>query len=280
MSYFYERFGAITLPTFNREASLAPVAPDLRIVATAAGAFDGDGVGRAAQKFPHSLSLEAIVSEATTAAQRTALDALRAAVGTRAHLYRRADDDSTVQRALCRLASMTAQRSYEQRRAYQPITLQFAQIGPWLGTTYSGPWTLDSGIYFDDSYVLDAPSLGVTLGASGQYIGLPNGGNLPQSDVTITVAVASGAIRAVAFLGSDWHIGYSGPLTAGRILTIDAGAQRVVVNDDDAYADFDFGVGHVIEDWISLTPGNNGVTINYIGAAVATVQFQYADRWA
>lgn len=280
MSYTYERFGAIALPTYNREASLAPVAARQRLVATVAGAFDGDGSGRSGQQFPHTLTLEAIVSEDTAAAQRSTLDAMRAAVGTRAYLYRRADDDSTVQRALCRLVGMTQDRAYEQRRAYQPFRLQFQQLGPWLGAIYSGPWTLDSGVYFDEGYVLDTASLAVTLTSGSQSISLSHNGDYPTSGVVATIVVQSGILTAISIYGAGWFLGYSGVLVTGQTMIIDAAAESITINGIAAYQNLSFGASHVIEQWMRLEPGENYVTVVTAGSANTTVQFEYTETWA
>lgn len=279
MSYFYERFGSITLPTYNREASLAPVAPDLRIVATAAGAFDADGSGRSAQQFPHSLTVEAIVSETTVGAQRTALDALRAAVGTRAYLYRRADDDSSVQRAQCRLASMTQERSYEQRRAYQPVRLQFQQLEAWQGAATA--WTLDDGEVLDDGLDFDASAYYASLSASPASQVIANGGNLPVLDAVLTVTAGSAALSNPIFTATGVDLRWTGTIPAGDALVIDCGAASVLLAGADAYSGLGFGAGHAVEQWLRLEPGNTTLTLTVSGTLTgASWSVDFRARWA
>ena len=281
MSYLYERFGAITLPTYNREHGLAPVGPRARLVATVAGSFDGDGAARSAQQFPHPLTLEAIVAETSTATQRDALDALRAAVGTRAYLYRRADDDSSVQRALCRLTGMSHERQYKQRTGYQPIKLQFQQLGPWLGTIYSGPWYLDQGYEFDAGYVLDSTTTTYTMTESTPVF-LVIAGNLPITDIVVTATVTTGVLTGFGCNGATWSWAWYGSVTAGRTLQIDTAAESVLLDGGSAYSGFRLQPSHVIERWVDLTPAANQIYVTLLGGTGLTVKLtiEYSDRWA
>lgn len=280
MSYYYDRFGALTLPEYNREASIAPAAAALRIVTTAAGAFDADGSGRSMQQFPHPLTLEAIVSEDATADQRTALDALRAAVGTRAYLYRVADDNDTIQRALCRLQSMTAERRYEQRAAYQPIRLIFQQLEPWRGEAY-GAWTLDSGELLDDGLLFNATAYSVAISASPSSQAVTNGGNLPVADAVFTITAGSGNLTNPVLTGGGMDLRWTGTIDAGDSLVIDCGALSVQDDGVDAYGTFALGSGHTIEDWCYLAPGATTVSLAVSGTLTgASWSVAFRDRWA
>lgn len=279
MSYTYERFGSITLPTYNREASIAPAAAQLRIVATAAGAFDADGSGRSAQQFPHALTLEAIVSEDATADQRDALDELRAAVGTRANLYRVADDDGTVHRAACRLQSMTAERSYEQRRAYQPVRLIFQQLEAWRGA--STGWTLDDGELLDDGLMLDETAYTATITASPSAQTITNGGNLPVTDAVITITAGSGNLVNPVLTGGGMDLRWTGTINAGDALVIDCGALSVQDDGVDAYSGFARGSGHTVEDWCYLAPGATALSLAVSGTLTgASWSVSFRERWA
>jgi len=280
MSYTFERFGAITLPTYNRESSIAPAAAAQRIVATTAGAFDADGSGRSAQQFPHSLTVEAIVSEDDAADQRDALDELRAAVGTRAYLYRRADNDSAVHRAPCRLASMTQDRSYEQRRAYQPVRLQFVQLGPWQGTATA--WTFDDGESFDDGLAFDASTFSYTFGTSPMTRTREPSGNLPVVDVLFTITAPGGAsLSNVVLTGGGMDLRWTGTIPAGQALTIDSGAAAVLLAGADAYDLFAIGDNHAIEGWCNLEPGDTSVTLQLSGTVSGAVwSVDFRERWA
>lgn len=280
MGYSFERFGAITLPEYNREMNMAPVAAVQRIVATAAGAFDADGSGRAGQQFPHALTVEAIVFEEAAADLRAALDALRAAVGTRAYLYRRADDDSTVHRALCRLASMDVQRSYEQRRAYQPVTLQFLQLSAWQGAS-SAAWTLDDGELFDDGLLFDATSYAWSIGSSLTIRSVTNGGNLPVMDVVFTITAGATGLTNPILTGGGMDLRWTGTIAATKSLVIDCGVLSVLNDGANAYSGLTLGANHAIEAWCSLAPGATDIELAITGTLTgATWGVSFRDRWA
>lgn len=280
MSYTIERFGAITLPTYNRDISMAPAAAQRRIVATAAGAFDGDGDGRSAQQFPHTLTVEAIVSEASLAAQRTALDALRAAVGTRNWLYRR--DDATaavVQRAPCRFVALRVERGYEQRRVYQPVQMEFVQLGAWQGAATS--WTLDEGELLDDGLDLDASTYFAALSSSPASQAVTNGGNLPVRAVTVTINAGSGIVVNPIITATNIDLRWAGSIPAGQSLVIDGGALSVLLNGADAYSGLYFGGTHTVESWIELAPGASVVTLTIGGTLTgASWSIDFREVWA
>lgn len=280
MGYSFERFGVITLPEYNREMNMAPVAAVQRIVATAAGAFDADGSGRAGQQFPHPLTVEAIVFEEAAADLRVALDALRAAVGTRAWLLRRADDDDTIHRALCRLASMEVQRSYEQRRAYQPVTLQFLQLSAWQGGGGEA-WTLDDGEFFDDALWFDAAQYTWSIGTSPTTETISNNGNLPVTDAIFTITAGSSALSNPILTGGGMDLRYTGTIAAGEALAIDCGALSVLNDGANAYSTFALGANHTLETWCSLAPGDTDITLTVTGTTTgATWNVSFRDRWA
>lgn len=280
MGYSFERFGAITLPTYNREIAMAPVSAVQRIVATAAGAFDADGSGRAAQAFPHPLTIEAIVFEEASADLRAALDALRAAVGTRAWLLRRADDDGTIHRALCRLTSMDVQRSYEQRRAYQPVTLQFLQMSAWQGAGGEA-WALDSGEFFDDALWFDAAQYTWSIGGSPTFRTVANGGNLPVTDAIFTIKAGATGLTNPILTGGGMDLRWTGTIAATKSLVIDCGALSVLNDGANAYSGLTLGSNHTIEAWCSLPPGETTIELAITGTLTgATWGVSFRDRWA
>lgn len=280
MSYVYERFGTITLPLYNRETNQTPVAPRQQIAATVAGAFDGDGTGRSDQQYPHALSLEAAVTADSTTLLRAALDVLRAAVGTRAYLYRRADDDSDVHRALCRLVGMTLERSYKTHLAYQMVRMQFAQLGQWEGDNHAS-WALDDGSLFDDGLLLDSGDYSQALSSTSASQTVANGGNLPVHSVQIAVTAGSAALTSVRITGTGFDLQWTGTIAAGQTLAIDCAAQSVLLSGVDAYSGFALGDGHTIEDWISLEPGNTTISLAVTGTITgAGWNIEFRDGWA
>lgn len=278
MAYYLERFGSITLPAPMSDETATPVAAADRIVTTVAGAFDVDGAGRSAQQFPHTLTYQAIVDAATLAALATALDALRAAVGTRAYLYRRADDDGAVHRALCRLVAMPVMRKFE-HRGYQPVRLEFRQLGPWQGQATS--WTLDEGELLDDGLDFDSSDYFATLSSSPATQVVTNGGNLPVLDAVLTVTAGSAALSNPIFTATGVDLRWTGTIPAGGALVIDCGAASVLLAGADAYSGLGFGAGHAIEEWLRLEPGNTTLILTVAGTLTgASWSVDFRARWA
>ena len=278
MAYYLERFGTITLPAAMSIETAAPVAAAERIVSTVAGAFDADGAGRSAQRFPHTLTYQAIVDEATLAAQRTALDALRAAVGTRAYLYRRADDDAAVQRALCRLVAMPHDRQFE-HQGYLPIRLEFRQLTAWQGQATS--WTLDDGELFDDGLDLDSSDYYAAISSSPSSQAVTNGGNLPVSSVVITINAGAGALANPIITAPNMDLRWAGLIPAGQSLVIDSGALSVLLNGADAYSGLYFGGTHTIENWIELAAGASVVALTVGGTLTgASWSIDFREAWS
>lgn len=278
MAYFLERFGSITLPAPMSDETATPVAAADRIVTTVAGAFDADGAGRSAQRFPHTLTYQAIVDAATLAALATALDALRAAVGTRAYLYRRADDDGAVHRALCRLVAMPVMRKFE-HQGYQPVRLEFRQLGQWQGQATS--WTLDEGELLDDGLDLDSSDYFATLSSSPATQVVTNGGNLPVTAVVITITAGATNLGGPIVTAPGVDLRWTGTILAGQALVIDTGELSVLLDGADAYSGLFFGGGHSIEEWLRLEPGNSTVGLSITGTLTgASWSIDFREAWA
>lgn len=260
MAYSYTTFGAVTLPVYNRQADISPAAALPRVIQTLGGAYDLDGSAQAALVWPHPLTVEAVIWDSTPALLKTAIDALRALVGTRAYLTRQADSDSSTQRALCRLVGMEMQRSHEHRRALQPVVFNFLQLAPWEATTATT--VTGAGITTATAYTLT------------------NAGNLTCNNAIVTLTVAAGsAITAVAVTatGIAWTI--TDAAAAGEYYTVDCAVESVRLNGaTDGYAAFALGSGHARETWLPLAPGANTVTVTPTGGAI-DVLFSFRSNW-
>lgn len=279
MPYFIERFGSIELPTYNTIEDATPAAPRAAVVATAAGSFDAWGSGRAAQKFPHTLSVRCLVSEDSTANLITTMDALRAAVGTRANLYRRRDD-GVVHLCTARLMDMDYQRATRHLR-HQELRLVFAQLDPWSGDRYED-WVLDDGSDLDDGLLLDYGALTFSPPTAGE---LTLGGNLAALDVRLTITFdgADADPCYIVIANSGVCLIVDGPWANADELVIDSQARTITVNGSDAYSrlDVDTGYGaytHTATEWISLQPGFNSVLV--IGATADEATLEYVEAWA
>lgn len=108
--YTLSQFGETALPVYMTDYDNSTVPAQLAFVETTAGVFDGNGDGRSRQAFPLAISYKATVAQDTLSANKTTLDGLRKLVGTRAFLYRYADNNSTiVHRCQARLVSLNQQ---------------------------------------------------------------------------------------------------------------------------------------------------------------------------
>lgn len=259
MAYTYTTFGDITLPIYNRESDLSPVPAMTRFVQTANGVFDADGNGRSLRRYPHLLTIDAIVSENTPTAQRAAIDALRAAVGTRSLLTRKADSDGAEHVASCRLIKMTQMRSYSER-GYQPVRLQFAQLTTWrakLPTTYVfevpqslEPFEVTGTIINSGNLPVTAVSMRIDVGLPGEFGGFIS--NLRWSNATHDIKIN------VTF-DSYYHF----------FVIVDGDTYRVIYErppsppDATTYRNYlKIGDGHAIDSWFRLEPGSQPMTLS------------------
>lgn len=277
--YTLSRFGSITLPTSNTSYTSSPVPAQLSFVQTTSGVFDNDGDGRNRQVFPLLLSYKAAVTEDTIVANRTILDALRAAVGTRARLYRYADNDNSIHYCIARASGMPHDRPFIMR-SHQEFELNFSQLTPWVGTIHGTGWVFDSGILFDAARTLDEVPP-TTLNTNPKTIVVANNGNLPATDIQFTVTTGSTTITAFQIDGPSFSFRWAGSLLAGQSVTVDAGAAMVLKNGSDNYNAFTFGSGHALDRWAMLQPGNNNITVYLSGGGTnSTISIIYNDGWA
>jgi len=281
MSYTLERFGDITLPLYNRTHKEPPASAISAVVATAAGAFDTSGSERSKLRLPMPITLSCILYEETEAARRTALDALRAAVGTQAWLYRRADDDGAVHRCRARLMSMDDDRS-PKHRAYIEIKLTWQALTHWTGRRFED-WTFDDGSSLDDALYLDTGAIELTMDAT---TALTVGGNLPVADAVVTlIANDEPALQL-------WYIDVLSPTRCaiytwadnpaeGAAVVVASGTKSVRFAGADNYDQFSYDPAHASEDWIDLRPGVNQVSVERgYPAYDSTATISYAEHWA
>jgi hypothetical protein len=264
MAYIYTTFGEITLPIYNRESDLSPAPAMTRFVQTANGVFDADGNGRSLRRYPHMLTIDAVVSENTPTAQRAAIDALRAAVGTRALLTRKADSDGAEHVASCRLIQMTQMRSYGQR-GYQPVRLQFAQLTPWRAT-------------LPTTYVFQVPQSLSPVEVTGTII---NSGNLPVTAVTMRIDIGMGMEYGGFISNPRWSNATHDIKIDG--VTFDSVFPFFVIVDGETYSVMyerpsrppdvptyrisyrnylKINAGHAIDSWFRLEPGSQTMTLS------------------
>lgn len=255
MAYYLESFGSIILPTSMTEESMDPVPARLRLVETTAGIFDADGIDRTQQQFPHALRYRALVHSESAAAFLASLAPLRAAVGARATLTRRVEADLTQHTCVARLAAMPYTREVDNGR-YIEISLEFNQLAPWEGASST------------------------VTGTPGVEENAVNGGNLPQTDVVITLTSDDAALTDPTFEGPGSVLLWTGTIPIGQSLVIDCGARSVLLNGTNAYSGLSLDDLHTREQWFTLEPGNNVLLIGDVAWTTASWSITYKDRWA
>jgi hypothetical protein len=280
MAYHLERFIDVTLPIGNPSTDISPVPAKSNMIATLSGAFDADQGGDAVPDLPHSISYTALSDGDTYAEWRVVEDALRALVGKRGWLYRRAEDNDDVQRAICKLLALTGQRATDDKM-WKMGTLEFLQLDYWRGT-YHVEWTLDAGYSLDDGLSLDDDESYTYTGPL--TLTITNGGNARVTDAIITITAGGVAITDTVIAKSgESNLHFTGTIAAGTSLVIDCGSFSVLNNGVDAYANLTLDTGHVIGEWLRLDPGDNTITVTLTVANLTvkpTVTFEYMDAWA
>ena len=280
MSYVLERFGAITLPLYNRTHSMPPADALPTVVRTTAGAFDNAGSERAGAALPMQIRLTATIYDDAPAVVRSQVDALRAAVRTRGWLYRRADDDGDLQRCLARLVSVDDDRKPNNRRHFE-VKATWQALTLWQGLR-AEDWTLDDGESFDDGLYLDTGEVLVTPPGSSE---ITIGSNLPTTDVRLTVVMDGTDADPVYVVIPQTNVALAvaGPWAAADVLVIDAPSRTITLNGAAAYSRLDLESGyaaydHLTAEWLILQPGINDVLV--VGGAIDSATVAYTEVWA
>jgi len=287
--YSYERFGTVTLPIYERESDHSPIPARVGVVGTIAGAYDTLGADDAPQELPYNVSVRGVVLEDTAAALRTTLDGLRAEVGKRKNLYRRADDDGEIQWARARLVSEPMRR-VQGNVLHCEVEMVFQILTPWVGADHS-VWVLDAGELLDDALYLDEGGETFT-GSSPHIFTATNGGNRAVTNPVITVTAGGANITSVTITkvgsgGSETKIvwtdaGTTGALATTKSLVIDCGKFTITDDGANAYSGkAAFDSNHTIAEWLRLDPGYNEVTVTWVGGSTnSTVLLEFRDGWA
>ncbi len=198
-----------------------------------------------------------LIAHAITADLRMQLDALRAVVGTRGTLYRKRWDDLAVQWKTARLLQVRRATQTDDRTAKAELECTFeAPDANWRSSTPSAP--------------------SVTLASGGTVtLSAENTGDQTVEDATLTITASGGTITSVTVActatGVTWT--WTGSLTTGASLVIDAGALTVRKSGSDSYSGFSLGSGHSARGWLPLAPGLNSLQISSVGPGTAAMAF-------
>jgi hypothetical protein len=274
-SYRITLFDGIELPAYNSDRDESPgvVASPLR--PSLGGVWDMAGSRRLlpqsrqiklsgvyAAEWPYYLvddvgdnlvdgSDPLITTGSQIAESRDQLDLLTSRIGMRGTLVRAAWDATAVaQTCVARLMSVKPKFGAKLRTAGNEVELVFE-------TTRLG-WR---------SSVNSVTSTVGTLIA-------PVTGNLPVFNAVLVIT-ASATITSVAVRvpesGCSWT--WTGTLTTGQVLTIDAENQTVRIGSTDASSGFALASGHTSLNWLELDPGHNNVSAVVDGSHSATLSW-------
>jgi hypothetical protein len=258
MSYKLVTFDSLTLPAYNRESGIDTGPSQAGFVPTINGGFDVYGTGIAPVNTPFAATLRAIVSEETDAAQRAAIDGLRAKARVRGQLVRQADDDLSIQWAWARLQQISQRRVYG-NRGYQILEFTWAMESEWYA---------------------DRADLTEELDGSPYTLSVENEGNRTVTNAVITITADDASLTAATITTTNGtHLIWAGTLVAGDDLVIDCGAKSIKNDGANAYSGLTYGSGHTIDDWLRIY-GAMDITITYTGGGTApTVTIAFNDGW-
>lgn len=271
MSYVLSRFGTYDLPIENPrsdnvggevQASLVTVAGDR--------AFDVLGSAIAMQK-PRLVTKNFTIQADTAAGYRTASQALRSWLGVRDQLFR-TWPDGTVEWAYARMIGLRGSRG--PKHPAIDMTAEWLVYSPaWYGQGYHA-WLLDDGFYLDAGLFLDA---GFTQAIPHGSISLPNAGTVPITEMVITITAATSTITALTItIGGSTIIGWSGSLPVGQSLVIDTGAQSVLKNGNDDYANLSINA----VPWATIPVGGTTISVAVTGGGSgSTADYDYWEGW-
>jgi hypothetical protein len=257
-------FGTVDLPEYDFSWNAGtPASIDGAIAVIGGAAVSGFGTGDAPLAYPYNISYSGSFYAATAAALRTKLDELRAQVGKYDKLWRRAEDDNTLHWAWAKLAQLTTSNDVTHAKTrHQPVTLEFQVQSGWHGENIqeaAGNLTTETPV----------------------TIVVNNTGNAPVLDAVLTVTADDAAITSVVVVISphcDWT--YDGSIAAGEAVIVDAGAFSIKNDGTGDYANFEFGAGQTVPEWLRFDPDKISLVITITGGGTTpTATVDYYDAW-
>lgn len=258
MAYRITAFGGVTITPTGLDVGRGEIRGPY--TATISGVYDSLGTNRAKQDLPRPLSVRAQVEATSAAALKTAWDAVLALHGTSGTLTR-TSDSAVAHTISARCRRIQADRTPHDRFRI-PYIIEFDLLADvWDGASGTVDGVLD-----------DVP----------ESITVANDGNVRVDDAVITITAAGSAITelTVAVAGVS-SFTWTGTLAVGKDLVIDCGARTVQNDGADAYSGFELDAGHVVAEWLRLSPGNNTVVITRTGGdATSAYEIAFTDGWA
>lgn len=282
MSYKIERFGTETLPVYNPESDIGSGTINFKVIGLQSGGiFDPLGNGQA------TVAEQSIVRRGTLHGEDGEMliefQSLKALLGIRDKLYRRARASGSVEWCYARMRNVRSTRKPGDRYALD-VELEFIKISPiWNGERHGNGWLLDAGEYLDTSLALDEETGDeYALYSATTNVIIANGGNAPVKNAILTItAGGSAAITGITITKSgETHWVYAGTIAAGQSLVIDCGTWSVENHGADDYANFSFGANHAIDSMLVLDAGSNALVVVKTGGNINdTLEVEFYDGW-
>lgn len=237
----YERFNAAPLPLYDPSEPLDswPVRSLLFDVASG-GAYRANGLQRSTQG-QKTIRRRGTFLESTLAELQDALALLEVEVGNTGRLWGRTGSGEVVwtPAELTAVRAVSEPRSTFRYQSYVALDVETELVLP------STAWYAETPIDFvaEDLYDEGESDL-PTLGAEGTGVGgmvewlVINEGNINSTRIVVTITSGTGTISAVELANNTTGhiIRWTGKLTTGQVLRLDAGAGKVHQQTADAYS--------------------------------------------
>ncbi|HRJ40593.1 MAG TPA: hypothetical protein PL105_01865 [Caldilineaceae bacterium] len=112
--------------------------------------------------------------------------------------------------------------------------------------------------------------------AASATISIYNGGE-PVDDAILTITATTSLTGLDVVLG-DAHLSFSGTVTAGTSLVIDAGALTVLNSGSDAYSNFVVESDHLLEGWLRIEEGSQSLQVT-TASGTGTVSLTWYEQY-
>ena len=281
MAYTLERFITTDLPLYNPVTDISPADAVDGMVGTIAGGYDSYGGDDAQTQIPYTLTYRTMVYAEDVSTFRALIDGFRALVRKSGRLYRRGEDDDSVQWCSARLMRLSSVRAVDDK-FWQDVEFVFQAKTLWRGADHP-PWVLDTGEMFDGGLYLDEAGFTETMASSPHTITVTNGGNRVVTNPVLTITAGGANITAATIAKTgETKIAWTGTLTAGNDLVVDCGKFTITNNGSNAYSGkAAFDSNHTIAEWLRIDPGDNDIDVTFTGGSTnSTVTVEFRDGWA
>lgn len=252
MSYHLYRFGdSQVLPLGDPLNDVAGADVDSDAVAVAGGVHYSYGSKIIPARL-HTITHRGIYSNNV----ETNVDAMMALLGQRLQLWRKRESDDALQYKWARLVSARWRRDVNQSQ-HAVMNLQFEANGNWTSLTGSTASRTGGG------------SLATSPSGDAWIL---------NSKLTFTASSSTTHTFRIQDTTNGIDVQWSGSVTSGEDVVIDAGTWTVTNDGADAYSDFTVNSAHTAQRWIVLDPDGQTFTIT-LSAGAGTFEFSWSEQW-